>query len=188
MSRSRRRLNARRRLASVGCLPSVRMGSTTRRSSFALGSVVCIASCRRSDTVMLRSIASRWLLVRFSFLSPWRWRIFFSRSPLAWNRSVAARGLEPDRRPVLELHAEGEPARREHFLDLVQRLAAEVRRLEELRLGALDEVADVVDVLRLETVGRAHGELQVVDRAQQRRVDLGRLLLLDVGRQALQVR
>src|SRR5215471_10230163 len=181
MSRSRRRLNARRRLASVGRLPSVRMGSTTRRSSFALGRVVCIASCRRSDTVMLRSIASRWLLVRFSFLSPWRWRIFFSRSPLAWNRSVAARGLEPRGRPVLELHAQGEPARREHFLDLVQRLAAQVGSLEQLGFGALDQVADVIDVLGLEAVGRAHRKLEIVDRTQQDRVDLRSLISSTVG-------
>ncbi len=39
---------------------------------------------------------------------------------------------------------------------------------------ASTEVADVVDVLGLEAVGRADGELEVVDRAQQDRVDLGR--------------
>src|SRR2546425_4722485 len=76
MPRSRRRLKARRRLASVACLPSVIIGSTTRRSSFALGRVVWMISCFNSETVMFRSIARRWLLVRLSFLSPWRWRIF----------------------------------------------------------------------------------------------------------------
>src|SRR5258706_16296525 len=78
MSRSRRRLNARRLLASVGLLPSVMIGSATRRNSFAFGSVVLIASCFRSETVMLRSIARRWLLVRLSLRSPWRGRMFVS--------------------------------------------------------------------------------------------------------------
>src|SRR6185503_12230022 len=99
---------ARRRLASVGFLPSVIIGSTTRRSSFALGSVVLIVSCVRSELVMLRSIARRWLLVRLSFLSPWRWRMV---------RFLRADGLEPRRGPVLELHAQGESSRGEHFLD-----------------------------------------------------------------------
>src|SRR5262245_22047528 len=123
MSRSRRRLKARRRLARLGCLPSVIIGSTTRRSSFALGSVVRISSCRRSETVMLRSIASRWLVVRPSLRSPLPWSIALSPALGAM--------LEAGRRPVLELHAERQPARGEHFLDLVERLAAEVRRLEE---------------------------------------------------------
>src|SRR5437899_1992000 len=154
MARSRSRSKARRRLASDGCLPSVIIGSATRRSSFALGSVVRISSCRSSDTVMFRSIARRCAEVRLSLRRPWPWRI---SGPV----------LEAGGRPVLELHAERQAARGEHFLDLVERLAAEVRRLQELGLGALDEIADVVDVLGLEAVRRAHGELEVVDRAQQ---------------------
>src|SRR5690349_11162671 len=74
--------------------------------------------------------------------------------------------------PVLQLHAEGEALGGQHFLDLVQRLAAQVRRLQQLVLGALDQVADVVDVLGLQAVGRAHGELEVVHRLQQDRIDL----------------
>src|SRR5690349_2380065 len=129
MPRSRSRSKARRRLASEGFLPSVIIGSTTRRSSFALGRVVVISSCRSSDTLMLRSIASRWLEVRFSLRRPLPWRI--ALGPV----------LETGRRPVLQFHAQGEAARGEHFLDLVQRLAAEVGGLEQLRLGALDQVA-----------------------------------------------
>src|SRR5688500_14616184 len=116
MSRSRRRSKARRRLASDGFLPRVIIGSTTRRSSFALGSVVLISSCRSSDTVMLRSIASRWLEVRLSLRSPLPWRIAI---PFASSLGPV---FQPGGRPVLELHAEGEPARGEHFLDLVERL------------------------------------------------------------------
>src|SRR5574339_54665 len=135
MPRSRRRSNARRRLASEGALPSVIIGSTTRRSSFALGSVVLISSWRSSDTIMLRSIASRWLEVRLSLRSPSPWRMSASLAVV----------LETGRGPVLQLHAQREPARGEHFLDLVERLAPEVGRLQELRLAPLDQVADVVD-------------------------------------------
>src|ERR1700694_1981513 len=124
MPRSRSRSNARRRLASDGFLPSVIIGSATRRSSFAFGSVVLISSWRSSETVLLRSIASRWLVVRFSFLSPCPWRMVVPcRIP-----SLGA-VLEAGRRPVLELHAERKAARGKHFLDLVERLAAEVGRL-----------------------------------------------------------
>ena len=52
-------------------LPSVIIGSTTRRSSFALGSVVLISSCVSNATAMLRNMASRWLVVRLSLRSPW---------------------------------------------------------------------------------------------------------------------
>src|SRR6188508_662225 len=84
------------------------------------------------------------------------------------------RTIEPGRRPVLELHSERKSARREHFLDLVQRLAAEVRRLQQLGLGALDQIADVIDVLGLQAIRRAYGELEIVYRTQQDRIDLGR--------------
>ena len=63
---------ANRRLATVGVLASVIIGSTTRRSSLALGSVVLMISCLSSELVMFFSMAKRWLLVRLSFLSP-RW-------------------------------------------------------------------------------------------------------------------
>src|SRR4029453_15800275 len=101
-----------------GLLPRVIRGPARRRNPFAFGNVVRITSCVNSELVMLRSIARRWLLVLFSFLSPWRWRIAFSYPSL---RPIQAGG-----RPVLELHPERQAARREHFLDLVQRLAAEV--------------------------------------------------------------
>src|SRR3954469_20744358 len=182
MARSRSRSKASRRFASEGRLPSVIIGSARRRSSFALGSVVRISSWRSSDTVMLRSIARRCAEVRLSLRRPWPWRIS------SFLPSFLGAMLEAGRRPVLELHAKCEPARSEHFLDLVERLAAEVGRLEKLGLGALDEIADVVDVLGLEAVGRAHGELQVVDRAQQDRIDRRRLRLLGGHRRALELR
>ena len=55
-----------------GRLASVISGSTTRRSSLALGSVVLMASCVSSELHMLRSIARRCSDVRLSLRSPWR--------------------------------------------------------------------------------------------------------------------
>src|SRR5437667_8302035 len=109
MPRSRRRSKARRRLASEGFLPRVIIGSATRRSSFALGSVVRISSCRRSDTVMFRSIASRWLEVRLSLRRPLPCLI-------ALSTVFQAGGW-----PVLDLHAERQASRGEQLLDLGDR-------------------------------------------------------------------
>src|ERR1700756_475036 len=77
------------------------------------------------------------------------------------------------RGPVLETRAQREAARSEDFLDLVERLATQVRGLEQFGLGTLDQVADVVDVLGLQAVRRADRELELVDRTQQDRVELG---------------
>ena len=63
-SLSRRRLNARRRLATPSSLASVMSGSTTRRSSLALGKVVLIDSWSNSDVAMLRNMAFRCELLR----------------------------------------------------------------------------------------------------------------------------
>src|SRR5436190_5486567 len=95
--------------------------------------------------------------------------------------------LETGRRPAIETHAEHEAVALQHFLDLGERLLAEVRRTKQLDFGALHEVADVVNVFRLEAVRRAHGELELVDGPQQQWVELH---LGDLGRSfffALQV-
>ena len=76
----------------------------------------------------------------------------------------------------------------EDFLDFVERLAAEIRRLEKLVLSALNKVADEVDALSLEAVGRTNGEFEVVDRTKKDRIEgrriVGRVLSLltfDIG-------
>ena len=61
--------------------------------------------------------------------------------------------------------------RRERFLDFVQRLAAEVRRLEELVFRALDQVADVVDRFGLQAVRGTDREFEVVDRTGEDRIE-----------------
>src|ERR1700694_4264986 len=75
------------------------------------------------------------------------------------------------RRPARDLHPEMQPHLRQHFLDLVERLAAEIRRAQHLGLGLLHQIADVDDVVVLETIGRAHRELELVDLLEERRVE-----------------
>jgi hypothetical protein len=60
----------------------------------------------------------------------------------------------------------------QHFLDLGERLLAEVRRAQQLDLGLLNEIADVVDVLGLEAVCAADRELELVLRSQQQRFEV----------------
>src|SRR5690606_7640737 len=227
-SLSRRRENARRRLATLSTLPSVISGSATRRSSFAFGRVVLMSSCLISDAAMLVNMAWRWALVRLNLRPAFWWRMAMIPGCECWTVEVRCRhpgvvewtacgpdrssltgiaaGLQArrrvlhpvglrrqgscagsaehavagdtDRRPVLQLHAQRKATLREDFLDLGERLLAQVRGLEQLDLGLLDQVADVVDALGLEAVGRTHRQLQIVDRTQQDRVDARRLHLL----------
>ena len=74
-------------------------------------------------------------------------------------------------RPALDVHAEVQAHGRQHFLDLVQRLAAEVRGAQHLALGLLNEVADIDDVVVLQAVRRADRKLELVDLLEQRRVE-----------------
>jgi len=62
--------------------------------------------------------------------------------------------LDVLRRPAGDFHAEMQAHLHQHFLDLVERLAAEVRRAQHLGLGLLHEVADVDDVIVLQAVRR----------------------------------
>ena len=103
------------------------MGSTTRRSSFALG------RGRLDDFVAqkgVRQVAKQGLtmrLVRFSLRRPFRDAFSYSSF-----RLVSTELFKPGRRPVFELHAKGQAARSKHFLDFVERLATQIRRLQQL--------------------------------------------------------
>src|SRR5262249_23026791 len=157
--------------------------STIGRNSLALGKVVTICSCLISAADMLANIALRWLAVRLSFRLVLPWRISYSLGASSHDGRLAdpaglivvfvAFGQIVDVlwRPVRNVHAEMETHLSEHFLDFVERLAAEVRGAEHLRLGLLDEVADVNDVVVLEAVGRTHRKLELVDLLEQRRVE-----------------
>src|SRR5262249_11364641 len=75
------------------------------------------------------------------------------------------------RREVLESHAQVETHLVEDLLDLIQRLAAEVLRLEHLLLGLLHQLAEVANVGVLQAVRGADAELQVLDRPEEVLVD-----------------
>src|SRR5690606_31888440 len=50
-------------------------------------------------------------------------------------------------------------------------------RFQQLYFGALNQITNVVDVFRFQAVGRTYGQLQVINRTQQDRIDL--VFLLD---------
>src|SRR6185503_15876835 len=67
----------------------------------------------------------------------------------------------------------------EDLFDLLERLAAEVLRLEHVLLRPLNELTDEGDVRVLEAVRRTNRELELVDRAEEvlvERLVLGRAL------------
>src|SRR5262245_43497841 len=154
---------ARRRAWSVPRLPRVIMRSPHRRSSLALPSVVRTASCSRSAVTRFRKSARRCAGERFSFTPATPCRI--SGGLLLPLHPAPVELLA--RREILEPHPEREPHLVQELLDLVQRLPAEVLRLQHLLLGLLHELADVLDVGILQAVGRADRELEVVDRTEE---------------------
>src|SRR6202044_2910818 len=194
-SASRKREIASRRACRSPRLPSVTSFSTTGRRSLAFGRVVVICSCLMSACAILANIAWRCSEVRLNrrLACPWYiWLVSYSglRPPCQGTAAVfgfpspdAREGssvvlLEPFgevldvlRRPARDLHAEVKTHLRQHFLDLVERLAAEVRRPQHLAFGLLDEIADVGDVVVLEAIGGADGKLELVDLLEQRRVE-----------------
>src|SRR5437764_3995974 len=102
--------------------------STTRRASLALAVVVRMLSLRITLRTRLSRSALRWLVFRLSLRPVFMWRdIVGLPVSLLEHRRRRGRRL---RRPVLQLHPQGEPHLRQDLLDLLQRLAAEVLRLE----------------------------------------------------------
>src|SRR5580700_11006485 len=107
--------------------------SATRRSSFALASVVSILSCRTRFAVKLRSMARLLLVFRSNFRPAFLWRMSGSSllqpglgrarpqcdAPFARMRglSLSLLSLPPfdHLRPVVDLHSEREPHVRKDF-------------------------------------------------------------------------
>ena len=56
-------------------------------------------------------------------------------------------------------------------LDLVERLSAEIRRAQHLGLGLLNEIADIDDIVVLQTVGRTHRKFELVDLLKEGRIE-----------------
>src|SRR6185503_14764859 len=113
---------------------------------------------------MFRSSACRCAVVRPSFLPASLCRM----ASLHQRRSF----LPEDR---LEVHAEVEAHVGQFLLHLAQGRLSEVADLEELRLGARDELADRLDPLARQAIRRANREVELADRHGEL---LAQLLLL----------
>src|SRR5437879_12520814 len=108
-------------------------------------------------------------------------------------RYASPRALVLSAQPFKLLRVEARVEREAHLpedrLDLVERLLAEVLGLEQLGLGLRHEVGDGPDVRGLEAVGRADGELELLDAAEEVLVPLGpRPRLVAPGRRPLRCR
>src|ERR1700733_7454704 len=75
------------------------------------------------------------------------------------------------RRPARHFHAEMQTHLGQHFLDFVERLAAEVRRAEHFGFRLLHEVADIDDVVVLQAVGRTYRQFEFVHLLEEGRVE-----------------
>src|SRR6185437_5588427 len=141
------------------------MRSASGRIAFALGTVVWMRSSSTSEVTRLRSRARRWLVLRPSFLPAFKCLMSVHCSLFPVPGSLLGVGAG-DRIPlVVNPHPQRQAHLRQDLLDLVERLAAEVLRLQHLVLALLDELADGLDIGVLQAVVRAHAQLQLLDRA-----------------------
>src|SRR3989442_9901243 len=156
------------------------MRSPTRRASFALARVVSIRSCWMRLVTRFRRRALRCECVRLSFLWSLRWRMFeipFSEGN-ALGAALRSGSLDLLSELVLRnVHPEVKAHARQDVRDLLERLPAEVPVLEHLPFGLRDEVADGLDVGRLQAIRRPHRKLQLLDAPLEQRLDAQELLV-----------
>src|SRR5690242_13606487 len=103
--------------------------------------------------------------------SGWATSALSVRTLSVWLVEALGQFLDILRRPALDLHAEMQTHLGQYFLDLVQRLAAEVRRAQHFGFGLLHQIADIDDVVVLETVGGTHRQLELVDLLEEGRIE-----------------
>src|SRR6266700_6660699 len=141
---------------------------------------------------MLANMARRCSGLRLSFRWTLPWRMSDSRRRMTDDRSGTTSSvvrrlssvlrsvmifeplgqlLDIVRRPARHFHAEMKPHLGQHFLDLVERLAAEIRRPQHFGFRLLNKVADIDDVVVLETIGRAHRKLELVHLLEEGRIE-----------------
>src|SRR5580698_399705 len=75
---------------------------------------------------------------------------------------------------LVDLHSQTQAHRAQNFLDLVQRLAAEVLGLQHFGFGLLHQFANRLNVRVLQAIVAAHGEFKFLDRTIE-------ILVLDLG-------
>src|SRR4029450_9456857 len=134
--------------------------STKGRSSFAFGIVVSMRSCRMSAIAWLRSSAVRCSLTRPSLRCA---RLcLIAVFPVGIRDPGSGIRLLLRSCRLIHAHPEAQPHAVQDLLDLIERLAAEVLRLEHLGLGFLHQFANRPDVRVLQAVVRANRELQLL--------------------------
>src|SRR2546428_8997853 len=163
------------------------MRSARRRASLAFATVVSMRSYWNSAVTRLRSNACRCSLLRPSLR--WSLRCLMRLLVLSSPGSRAARAqrgsdLGSRRGLVLEVrahvHAEVQPHLGQDVLDLLQRLAPEVAKLEHLGLALLHQLADRLDLRGAQAVARANRQLQLLDALVELLAD-AHLVLVDRG-------
>src|SRR5450830_132470 len=80
--------------------------------------------------------------------------------------------FQTSRWPVFQLHAQSQTTRSQYFLDFIQRLTAQVWRLQQFIFATLDQITNVVNVFCLQAVCRTHSQFKIIDWTQQDRIDL----------------
>src|SRR5437899_4279458 len=165
-SRSSTIASTARRAATLSFLAVVMTFSTQRRSSLPLASVVWMRPWSSKDVTRLRLIALRWAVLRLNL------------RPAFWCRTRLGL-LDQD---LGQLIRREEAALYQFFFDLVQRLPAEVAQAQKILLAQRHQLADLGDLVGLEAVQRANGEVEVLDRhVRQPRGEVVPLLLRHVG-------
>ena len=74
--------------------------------------------------------------------------------------------------PVLQIHTQFQAMRGQNLFNLVQGFLAQIRGFQELNFCAAYQITNIINVFRLETVGTAYSQFQIIDRAQQYRINL----------------
>ena len=75
--------------------------------------------------------------------------------------------LQSPWRPIIYFHPETETHVGQNFFDLVQGFPPEVFRCQDLRLGLLNKIANILDVRVFQTIGGADRELQFIHTAKE---------------------
>src|SRR6187200_2872295 len=132
------------------------MCSASGRISFAFGSVVMRRPCSSRAVTRLRSKARRCDVFRLS-LRPSFLCLIRSCSSLLRRRTA-------DHWPsmFIEPHAKGKAHAAKDFLNLVQRLSAEILGLQHFGFSLDDKLSNCPNVRILQAVVGAHGEFEFV--------------------------
>src|SRR2546426_98653 len=169
--------------ASIG--PTVTAPSSSRPMACGCGSRGGLEAPRRSST-STRSVARRLVTPPSPGTCAGLTSVKHRRPPVSpeavgGTRGEREGGSGPERALVvsfqplqllrIKAHAEGEPHLSQDGLDLVQRFLPEILRLEQLRLGSLDQVGDGADIGGLVGVGGANRQLQLVHAPKERLVE-----------------